>query len=98
MFKVGSSLLTVGQTKEFIVRKIWRSVAVAVVALGVGTVIVGCDTSTSNGKDKMGGDKTNAGKMGDDKMGGDKMGGNKMDGDKMGGNKMDGDKMGGDKK
>jgi pentapeptide MXKDX repeat protein len=97
MFKVGGSLLTVGQTKEF-VRKIWRSVAVAVVALGVGTVIVGCDTSTSNGKDKMGGDKTNAGKMGDDKMGEDKMGGNKMDGDKMGGNKMDGDKMGGDKK
>jgi len=87
MFKVGGSLLTVGQTKEFIVRKIWRSVAVTVVALGVGTVIVGCDTSTSNGKDKMGGDKTNAGKMGDDKMGGDKMGGNKMDGDKMGGDK-----------
>ena len=98
MFKAGGSSVTIGQTKEFIVRKIWKSVALAVVALGVGTVIVGCDTSTSNGKDKMGGDKPNAGKMGDDKMAGDKMGGNKMGGDKMDGNKMGGNKMDGDKK
>ena len=62
-------------------RKIGLIIAGAVVSLGLGLAVVGCDTSANN-KDKMGGDKMSGDKMGD-KMGGDKMSGDKM-GDKMG--------------
>ena len=60
-------------------RKIGLIIAGAVVSLGLGLAVVGCDTSADN-KDKMGGDRM------EDKMGG-KMG-DKM-GDKMSGGKMD---------
>ena len=72
--------------------KVWQLIIVAVVGIGVGLAVVGCDAASSTGKDKMGSDKMN-----DGKMGGDKMGGGKMDGGKMGGDKMDSGKMGGDK-
>ena len=74
-------------------RKFWQVIAVAVVGLGCGLAVVGCDSATNAGKDKMSGDK-----MAGDKMAGDKMAGDKMSGDKMGGGKMTGDKkMEGDK-
>ena len=65
-------------------RKVWQLIAVTVVSLGVGLTVVGCGSSTTvekdkMGKDKMGKDKMDSGKMGGDKMGGDKMGGDKMD-------------------
>jgi pentapeptide MXKDX repeat protein len=65
--------------------KIWQVIAVAVVGLGCGLAVVGCDSATNAGKDKMSGDK-----MAGDKMSGDKMGGGKMGGDK----RMEGDKGG----
>jgi pentapeptide MXKDX repeat protein len=80
--KAGGTSFTVGRTKEFIMRKVWQSVAVAVVGLGVGLALVGCDSSTPSTKDKMGGDKMNTGKMSGDKMSGEKMNGDKMSGDK----------------
>jgi hypothetical protein len=48
--------------------------AITVVSLGVALTVVGCSSSTTTGKDKMGGEK-----MGSDKMGGGKMDGGKMD-------------------
>jgi pentapeptide MXKDX repeat protein len=74
-------------------RKIWQVVGVAVVSLALGVAVVGCDSSTNAGKDKMHGDK-----MTTDKMHGDKMGGDKMATDKMNGGKMGTDKMGADPK
>ena len=58
-------------------RKILLVFAGAVVCLGLGLAVVGCDSATA-GKNKMGSDKTNAGMMGGDKPDAGKMGGNKM--------------------
>jgi hypothetical protein len=52
-------------------RKIWHLIAVAVMASGLGVAVVGCDSPTSTGKDKMSGDKMGGSKMSGDKMGGD---------------------------
>ena len=38
-------------------RKIWQVIAVAVLGLGLGLSVVGCGSSVTTGKDKMGGDK-----------------------------------------
>jgi pentapeptide MXKDX repeat protein len=60
-------------------RKVWLGILGAVVCLGLGLTVVGCDSSKGTGKDKMQGDKMQGDKMGGDKMGGDKMSGDKMD-------------------
>jgi hypothetical protein len=73
-------------------RKVWLGIVGAVVCLGLGLAVVGCDSSKGAGKDKMQGDK-----MATDKMGGDNMQGDKMSSDKMGAGKMGSDKMSGDK-
>ena len=64
-------------------RKIGLIIAGALVCLGLGLAVVGCDFSSA-GKDKMAGDK-----MSGDQMQGGKMAGDKMQGDKMAGDKMD---------
>ena len=69
-------------------KKLLQVAAIAVVGLGLTLAAVGCGSSPSSRKDKMGGDK-----MGADKMGGDKMGGDKMKDDKMKDDKMKDDKM-----
>ena len=61
-------------------RKIWQVIAVTVAGLGLGLAAVGCDSSSTTGKDKMSNDKMQE-KMSTDKMGDkmhDKMG-DKMD-------------------
>jgi hypothetical protein len=82
-------------------RKIRQVIGVAVVSLGLGLAVVGCDSSTTSGKanmvgekmgDKMGGEKMDVEKMHNDKMGGDKMGAGKMGGDKMHVDKMQSDR------
>jgi hypothetical protein len=49
-------------------RKIWQVIAVTVVSLGLGLAVVGCNSSTTTGKDKMGTDKMSTEKMGGEKM------------------------------
>jgi pentapeptide MXKDX repeat protein len=62
-------------------RKLWQLLAVVVVGVSLGVAVVGCGSSPSTNKDKMGSDKMGSDKM----MGGDKMGGDKkMEGDKGG--------------
>ena len=68
-------------------RKVWLGIVGAVVCLGLGLAVVGCDSATA-GKNKMGSDKTDAGTMGGDKPDAGMMGGDKPDAGKMGGNKM----------
>jgi pentapeptide MXKDX repeat protein len=62
-------------------RKVWLGIVGAVVCLGLGLAVVGCDSSKGVGKDKMQGDKMGADKMAGDKMGGEKMGTDKMSGE-----------------
>jgi pentapeptide MXKDX repeat protein len=69
--------------------KIWQVIGVSVVGLCLGLAVAGCGSSTTTGKDKMGGDKMSTNKMGGDKMGADTMSTDKMGGDKMGSDKMD---------
>jgi pentapeptide MXKDX repeat protein len=69
-------------------RKIGLAIAGVVVVLGLSVAVVGCNSSTTAGKDKMAGDKIGSDKMAGDKMGGEKMNSGKMAGDKMGGEKM----------
>src|SRR5271154_1240383 len=77
-------------------RKISQLLVVAIVGLGLGLVVAGCNTSTAE-QEKMKDDKMKEEKMKDDKMKDDKMKDDKMKNDKkMDGNKMD-DKMKGDK-
>ena len=71
-------------------RRIWLGILGAVVCLGLGLAVVGCDSATA-GKNKMGSDKTDAGTMGGDKPDAGMMGGDKPDAGKMGGNKMGGE-------
>ena len=71
-------------------RKIWLGIVGAVVCLGLGLAVVGCDSSKGAGKAKMQGD-TMADKMAGDNMASDKMSGDKMSGDKMAGDKMSGE-------
>jgi hypothetical protein len=52
-------------------RKIWQVITVTVVGLALGLASVGCGSSPTAGKDKMGSDKMHE-KMSTDKMG-DKM-------------------------
>jgi pentapeptide MXKDX repeat protein len=67
-------------------RKVWLGILGAVVCLGLGLAVVGCDSATAN-KDQMGGAK----------MGGDRMRGTELQRDKMGSGMMSDDKMAGDK-
>jgi pentapeptide MXKDX repeat protein len=60
------------------IRNVWLGIVGAVVCLGLGLAVVGCDSSTAS-KDKMGADR----------MGGDRMSGDKMNGDKMNGEAKD---------
>jgi pentapeptide MXKDX repeat protein len=79
--------------RSFDMRKIGLVIAAAVVGLGLSLAIVGCTSSTTESKDKMGVEK-----MGGDKMKDDKMKDDTMKDDKMGGDKMKDDKMKDDKK
>ena len=72
-------------------RKVWLGIVGAVVCLGLGLAVVGCDSSKGAGKDKMQGDKMSSDKMGAGKMGSDKMSGDKMGTEMMGGGKMSGE-------
>jgi pentapeptide MXKDX repeat protein len=74
-------------------RKVLQVIVLAVGGLGLGLATVGCNSSTTNGNDKMHGDKMGSAKMGDDKMAEDKMGGEKMNSGTMSGDKMGGQKM-----
>jgi hypothetical protein len=60
-------------------RKVLQLISVAVLSMGLGLAIGGCGSSTTTGKDKMGGSKMDDGKMKDGKMDGVKMDGHKMD-------------------
>ena len=49
-------------------RKVLHLIGVAVLSMGLGLAIGGCGSSTTTGKEKMGGSKMDGGKMDGGKM------------------------------
>jgi pentapeptide MXKDX repeat protein len=76
-------------------RKVWLSIAGAVVCLGLGLAVVGWGSWTGAGNHNMQGDNMQGGNMQGGNMQGDDMQGGNMQGGNMQADRMSGDNMGG---